>query len=330
MPARTIWNKQIFIPARALNYMKPILLITAGDPLGIGPEITVKTLRSNRVQRACTPVVIGEPTSLYKTGFTDTLAALIPIDMPGKLSGKPRPTALGGHVSFQAGETGIKLALKTECPLVTAPISKQSWALAGVPFTGHTELLRARTGTDGLMMFCAGNVHCALVTEHFAVADLPRLLTKNRVQKSALHFINELKNLGIKNPRVAVCALNPHASDNGQFGNEENNVLAPVVRALQKQGFQVDGPVPTDAAWIAHLRGKYDGVLCMYHDQALLGLKLAAKQPAVHITAGLPFLRVSPTHGTAFDIAGKNKADAQGMCSAVLFAVKNNVNTKTH
>ncbi len=301
---------------------KPVILITTGDPLGIGPEIVVKALKNPRIQRTCTPVVIGEPTSLYKAGFADKLAALIPLDIPGKLTGKPRPTALGGRVSFQAVETGIKLALKTGCPLVTAPISKQSWALAGVPFTGHTELLRARTGADGLMMFCAGQVRCALVTEHFAVADLPRLLTKARVQKAALHFITALQNLGIKNPRVAVCALNPHASDNGQFGTEENRVLAPVVHALQKQGYRVDGPLPTDAAWLMHLRGQYDGVLCMYHDQALLGLKLAAKQPAVHLTAGLPFLRVSPTHGTAFDIAGKNKADAQSMAAAVMFAVK--------
>ncbi len=301
---------------------KPVILITTGDPLGIGPEITVKVLRNPRVRRACTPIVIGEPLSLQKAGFMDDLAALIPIDMPARLTGKPRPTALGGRVSFQAVETGIKLALKTGAPLVTAPINKQSWALAGVPFTGHTELLRAHTGADGLMMFVAGKLRCALVTEHFALADLPQLLTKNRVQKSALHFIDALKKMGIKNPRVAVCALNPHASDNGQFGTEENRVLAPVIHALQKQGGRVDGPVPTDAAWLAHIRSQYDGLLCMYHDQALLGLKLAAQTPAVHITAGLPFLRVSPTHGTAFDIAGQGVADAQGMLSAVLFAVK--------
>ncbi len=298
-------------------HKKPIL-ITAGDPLGIGPEITVKALRDPRVQRACEPIVIGEPRSLKKAGFTDRLARLLPLDMPAVLTGKPRPTALGGRVSFQAVETGIKLALQTGAPLVTAPINKQSWHLAGVPFTGHTELLRARTGADGLMMFCAGAVRCALVTEHFAVADLPKLLTKNRVQKSALHFIKALQEMGIQKPRLALCALNPHASDNGQFGTEENHVLFPVVRSLQKQGFNVTGPLPTDAAWLAHLHGQYDGILCMYHDQALLGLKLAAREPAVHITAGLPFLRVSPTHGTAFDIAGKNKADARGMAAAVL------------
>ena len=301
--------------------IKPTVLITSGDPLGIGPEITIKALQDKCVQRICTPVVIGEPTSLYKAGFTDKLAALIPIDMPGKLTGKPRPTALGGRVSFQAVETGIKLALQTGCPLVTSPINKQSWHLAGIPFTGHTELLRARTGADGLMMFCAGNIRCALVTEHFAMADLPKLLTQKRVQTSALHFIKALQNQGIKKPKVALCALNPHASDNGQFGTEENKVLAPVVRALCRQGNTVYGPIPSDAAWIAHIRGLYDGLLCMYHDQALLGLKLAAQEHAVHITAGLPFLRVSPAHGTAFDIAGKNKADPNSMVSALLFCI---------
>ena len=228
--------------------MKPLVLITTGDPLGIGPEIVVKALKNTRLQRAYTPVVIGEPTSLKQAGFTEHLAHLVPIDMPGLLTGCARPTALGGRVSFQAVETGIKLALKTGAPLVTAPISKQSWALAGIPFTGHTELLRARTKADGLMMFCAGSVRCCLVTEHFALADLPRLLTKNRVEKSALHFINALQKLGIKHPKIAVCALNPHASDNGQFGTEEKQVLLPVVRALQKKGFLVTGPVPTDAA----------------------------------------------------------------------------------
>ncbi len=299
---------------------KPVVLITAGDPLGIGPEITVKALKDPRVRQACTPVVIGEPYSLQQAGFTDQLAQLLPIDMPGKLTEKTRPTALGGRASFQAVETGIKLALKTGVSLVTAPINKQSWHLAGVPFTGHTELLRARTGADGLMMFCAGSIRCALVTEHFAVADLPRLLTKKLVHQKALHFINALNKAGIRHPKIALCALNPHASDNGQFGMEEKHVLMPVVRTLQKQGFDVTGPLPTDAAWMAQVRGQYDGLLCLYHDQALLGLKLAAHEPAVHITAGMPFLRVSPAHGTAFDIAGKHKADPSSMIAAMLFA----------
>ncbi len=301
---------------------KPVVLITAGDPLGIGPEITVKALKDPRIQRVCTPVVIGEPLSLQKAGFTDKLAALISTNLPSKLTGKPRPTALGGRSSFQAVETGIKLALKTGCPLITAPISKQSWHLAGIPFPGHTELLRARTGTDGLMMFVSGPLRCALVTEHFALADLTRVLTQTRVQQSALHFADALQKLGIKQPHIGVCALNPHASDNGQFGSQENNILIPAVRILKKQGYSLVGPLPTDAAWLAHLSKQYDGLLCMYHDQALLGLKLAAKEPIVHLTAGLPFVRTSPAHGTAFDIAGQHKADPSSMIAATLFAAK--------
>ena len=307
---------------------KPVILITAGDPLGIGPEITVKALQDPRVRQACTPVVIGELGSLQRAGFTESLAHLLSLDLPGTLTGKPRPTALGGRLSFQAVQTGLKLALQTGAPLVTAPISKQSWHLAGIPFTGHTELLRARTGADGLMMFCAGNIRCALVTEHFALGDLPRLITKARVQKSALHFMQALQKLGIKKPQIALCALNPHASDNGQFGSQENNVLTPTVRTLQKQGLCVAGPLPTDAAWLAHLHGQYDGVLCMYHDQALLGLKLTAQKPIVHLTAGLPFVRTSPAHGTAFDIAGKHRADPSSMIAAILFAATPHFNHK--
>jgi 4-hydroxythreonine-4-phosphate dehydrogenase len=119
---------------------------------------------------------------------------------------------------------------------------------------------------------------------------------------------------------VAVAALNPHASDNGKFGTEEKKILAPVIRQLQKKGFQIEGPFPSDSLWYTHSQGKYDGILCMYHDQALAPLKIAAKEPIVHITAGLKFLRTSPTHGTAFDIAGKNQADPSSMIAAILFA----------
>ena len=302
--------------------MKKLVFITAGDPLGIGPEITVKALRSKRVQAMCRPVVLGDGATLAKAGWTDELGGLLPIDTVPTLKGAPRPTAAGGITSFKAVQAGIKLALQTGNPLITAPISKQSWALAGVPFTGHTEVLRAQTGADGLMMFVSGALRCALVTEHFAVADLSRLLTKTRVQQTALHFIDALQRLGIKNPRIALCALNPHASDNGQFGMEENNVLIPVVENLKQRGLLAEGPLPTDTAWLSHTHRQYDGLLCMYHDQALAPLKLAAKEPIVHLTAGLPFLRTSPAHGTAFDIAGKNKADPSSMESAILFAMK--------
>ena len=171
--------------------MKPIVFITAGDPLGIGPEITVKALRNPQIQKACRPIVIGESSTLYRAGFSDNLAPLIPLDSYSVLPKIKSPSQAGGLVSFQAVETGIKLSLKTGYPLVTAPISKQSWAMAGIPFTGHTELLRARTGSNGLMMFISGSLHCALVTEHFALSHLP--LTQKRIEDTATHFHQALK-----------------------------------------------------------------------------------------------------------------------------------------
>lgn len=301
---------------------KPLVLITAGDPLGIGPEITVRALRNPQVRRSCTPVVIGELTSLLRAGWTDKLGRLIALESIEKLPAKHVPSRAGGEISFQAVKLGIKLALQHQAPLVTAPISKQSWTLADVPFTGHTELLRHATKADGLMMFISGNLRCALVTEHFALAHLP--LTKKRVEETALHFCQALKNLGVKNPKIGLCAVNPHASDNGKFGTEENKILLPALKNLRPRGMKIEGPIPSDAAWLAHIQGQYDGLLCTYHDQALLGLKLASKKPIVHLTAGLPFLRTSPAHGTAFDIAGKKIANPQSMVSAILFAVKKN------
>ena len=302
--------------------MKPLVLLTAGDPLGIGPEIVVKALRAPRVQRACRPVVIGETASLLRAGFTDALAPLIALDYPPVSARTPRPTPQGGQISFRAVELGIKLALRYNAPLVTAPISKQSWGLSRIAFTGHTELLRARTGQDGLMLFVSGKLCCALASEHFAVKDLPQILTQARVKKSALHLVQALQRAGIAAPRIALCALNPHAGDNGRFGTEEGTVLRPVVHALIRQGINITGPLPTDTAWLRHVRGQYDGLLCLYHDQALTPLKLAAREPVVHLTAGLPFLRTSPAHGTAFDIAGQNKADPASMIAAVLFAAR--------
>ena len=300
--------------------MKPLLLITTGDPLGIGPEITVKALQDPRVRRVCRALVIGEPTSLLRAGWTEDLGAFLPLESTEKLPLKHAPARLSGELSFRAVKLGIKLALQKNCPLVTAPISKQSWALAGIPFTGHTELLREMTQAEGLMMFVSGNLRCGLVTEHFALAQLP--LTQKRVETSVRSFRRALHKLGLKNPSVGLCALNPHAGDNGKFGSEEKTILLPALKNLQQAGITVRGPLPSDTAWLAHIRGDYDGLVCIYHDQALLGLKLAAKKPVVHLTAGLPFLRTSPAHGTAFDIAGKNRADAQSMIAAILFAAQ--------
>lgn len=306
---------------------KPVVLITAGDPLGIGPEVTVKALQNPAVQAACTPVVLGDCAALEAAGFTPDLADLLPVEMPGapalKKTLKREPTRWGGQVSYKALETACKLAEQGRAgAVVTAPVSKQSWTLARVPYTGHTEFLRAHCGPTALMMFVSGPVRCALVSEHFAIKDLHKIITRERIEHTAQDFIRALKALGVKNPHIALSSLNPHGSDNGKFGHEETQTIIPAVAGLRKKKLRAEGPYPVDSLWVAHYKGQFDGLLCMYHDQALLGLKLAAREPIVHVTAGLDFLRTSPAHGTAFDIAGKNKADASGMTAAILFAAK--------
>jgi len=302
---------------------KPLLFITAGDPLGIGPEVTVKALRNKQVQNSCTPVVIGHPDTLCAAGWTEKLAALIPIESWRNQPTHRGPSAWGGEISFKALQLACKLtAQHRNAALVTAPISKQSWTLSGLSFTGHTEFLRTYYGKTALMMFVSGKLRCALASEHFAIQDLHQILTKQRIHQAGKDFAAALKKLGIKNPHIGVSALNPHAGDNGKFGSEENKVILPAISSLHKAGINADGPYPIDSLWLKHAHGEFDGILCMYHDQALLGLKLAARKPIVHITAGLDFLRTSPTHGTAFDIVGKNQADPSSMVAAILFAAQ--------
>ena len=163
------------------------------------------------------------------------------------------------------------------------------------------------------MMFKTSKLMCALASEHFAIKDLPKILTKKRI-KNSLELL--FKITGKKTP-VGLSALNPHASDGGKFGSEEEKILIPLVKEFRKKGFNLTGPLPADALWQKHKKGIFKAILCLQHDIALVGIKLATTEPIVHITAGLKFIRTSPTHGTAFDIAGKNKADYKSMLEAI-------------
>ena len=303
--------------------MKPEIIITAGDPLGIGPEVAVKAVMSPAVRRACSPLIIGDMAALLKAGWKPSLCPLLPVDAVLR-GARPGPTAAGGAASLKAVLLGVKLVKRGGfAALVTAPISKESWALAGAPQPAHTDLFRALEHKEPLMLFSRGKINAALVTEHLPLKDLSRALTKELVMKKAALFNAALKALGFARPRMVLCALNPHAGDGGVIGREETEVLLPAINSLRARGLRVTGPAPSDAAWAAHLAGKSDGLLALYHDQALVPLKIApGAGPAVHWTWGLPFVRTSPAHGTAFDIAGRGKADASGMKEAILFAVK--------
>ena len=303
--------------------MKQKILITSGDPLGIGPEITVKALASVAAD-SLDITVLGDTTALKAAGFRAGSAAFIPVDAPGLSFRRRGPRAAAGLASFKA----VQLALKLIKPggfsaLVTAPVSKEAWKLAGISHTGHTDLFRALTGREPLMGFTAGKVRTALVTEHFSIKRVPSVITAALVMQKALLFAGALKAAGTRKPRITLTALNPHAGDGGLLGIEEITILKPAVSRLRAEGLNIKGPVPADAAWREHLSGLSDGLLCLYHDQALVPLKIIpGAERAVHWTWGLPFIRTSPAHGTAFDIAGKGLADAAGMKEAIRYAAR--------
>ncbi|OGS07258.1 MAG: 4-hydroxythreonine-4-phosphate dehydrogenase PdxA [Elusimicrobia bacterium RIFOXYA12_FULL_51_18] len=298
--------------------MKPKIILTAGDPLGIGPEIAVKAL-SSRAAAGLDITIIGDSAALKAAGFKAGRAVFIPMDAAGLNRKERAPRAAAGLASFKAVELAIKLLKRAGAgALVTAPVSKEAWRLAGIPYTGHTELLRARTGREPLMGFTAGKARTALVTEHFSIRRVPSVITAGLVIEKARLFAEALKTAGIKTPRITLAALNPHAGDGGLLGMEEITILKPAVARLRAKGLDIKGPAPADAAWREHLNGRSDGLLCLYHDQALVPLKLIpGAERAVHWTWGLPFIRTSPAHGTAFDIAGRAIADAAGMKAAI-------------
>ena len=274
--------------------------------------------------RACHPFVTGDTAALRKAGWTPALCPLLPADARGLKFSRPGPTAAGGRASLTAVLSAYKLVKAGVFDaLVTAPVSKEAWALAGAPAPAHTDLFRLLEKREPLMLFSRGRVNAALVTEHTPIKDLHRKLTKELVKRKARLFASALEALGLKAPAITLCALNPHAWDGGVIGREEIERLAPAVAELRAAGLRITGPAPSDAAWAAHLAGKSAGLLCLYHDQALAPLKVApGAAPAVHWTWGLSFPRTSPAHGTAFDIAWKNKAAASGMLEAILFAAK--------
>jgi len=302
--------------------LKPKILITAGDPLGIGPEITAKALSAfSAISDDIT--VLGDAAALKAAGFKAGRAAFIPVDAAGLSYNKRRPSAAAGLASFKAVELAlIMLKAGGFKALVTAPVSKEAWKLAGIPYTGHTDLFRAFTGREPLMGFTAGKTRVALVTEHFSIKRLPSVITAALVKRKALLFAGALKAAGTRRPVITLAALNPHAGDGGLLGAEELTVLKPAVSDLRAGGLNIKGPIPADAAWREHLRGLSDGLLCLYHDQALVPLKIIpGSERAVHWTWGLPFIRTSPAHGTAFDIAGKGVADARSMKEAIRTAL---------
>jgi 4-hydroxythreonine-4-phosphate dehydrogenase len=208
--------------------------------------------------------------------------------------------------------------------LVTAPISKQAWALAGVAFRDHTEYLRSVTGSDAQMILACPErgLWCVLATRHVPLRRVCGALSADRVLAAAGALHRALSRITRRRPRLVLCGLNPHAGEGGRLGSEEGRILAPAVLRARRLGWDLSGPLPADSAWRLHVRGGCDGLVCLYHDQALIGLKTAAGLDVVNWTADLPFVRVSPGHGTAWDAAGTARIDAGATRAAAALAVR--------
>lgn len=304
------------------------MAVTLGDPRGIGPEVTAKAL-----DPACYPPLDAD---FVFIGADDLLAGMPPL-AGAELSrlgqwrggaGDPdptMPTARGravraGTLAARGVETAARMALAGDVDaIVTAPIEKHATRLAGVPFPGHTEWLAHLAGdVDVAMMLAAGPLRVVLVTTHVALKDVPMLLTTERVVRTGRVTAAALQCWwGIAAPRLALCALNPHAGEQGLFGDEERRVLAPAAAELG-----ATGPLPADTVFVRALRGEFDAVLAPYHDVGMTAIKVAAFGKGVNVTLGLPFPRTSPDHGTAFDIAGQGVADPGSMREALELAVE--------
>ncbi|MEL7107062.1 MAG: 4-hydroxythreonine-4-phosphate dehydrogenase PdxA [Pseudomonadota bacterium] len=312
------------------------LVVSAGEPAGIGPEIAAKAWQ---VLTADLPFAwIGDPTHLPEgTPFetvrdlgaaTDVAARALPVlarDFGSAATpGRPTP-AHAEHVIAAIRDGAALAATGAASGLVTAPISKKALIDgAGFAFPGHTELLADLAGVDRVVMMLAGpDLRVVPATIHIPLADVPAALTQSLIMETVTVLARDLTaRFGIKTPRIALAGLNPHAGEGGAMGREEIEVITPAITALKARGHAVTGPWPADTMFHAAARARYDAALCMYHDQALVPLKTLAFDEGVNVTLGLPFVRTSPDHGTAFDIAGQNKADPSSMIAALRLAAK--------
>ncbi|MCK6457622.1 MAG: 4-hydroxythreonine-4-phosphate dehydrogenase PdxA [Phycisphaerae bacterium] len=327
-------------PARAA---RPVIGITMGDPAGIGPEIVVKALADETLRRRARFIVYGLHELL---SYAADLAEVSPFwfrlpheEVKRIESGAVvadfdeyaivgnilrRPTAEGGHASMRFCEEAIADLKRGRLDaVVTGPISKTSWQMAGYKFPGHTELFAKRFETRRVtMLFVADRLRVALASVHEPLFELRNSFTIGRVHQPIDLMNTALREwFGIERPRIAVAGLNPHAGESGQFGDEEQRVIEPAINMAREAGCLVEGPLPADTLFRRAAQGEFDGVVAMYHDQGLIPIKLLAFGQAVNVTLGLPIIRTSVDHGTAFDIAGRNKADAGSMKSAISLAI---------
>ncbi|HEV7388973.1 MAG TPA: 4-hydroxythreonine-4-phosphate dehydrogenase PdxA [Gemmatimonadaceae bacterium] len=283
--------------------MKARLAMTVGDPRGIGPEIVAKALADPRVGERCDVVVVGPAEAGVTVG-----------ESVGTWS-SGASAADAGRLSGLAIERAVSMAMAGEVDgIVTAPIDKSALHAGGYDYPGHTEMLAALTKSRVAMMLASDKLRVVLATTHLPLRDVPRALTHQTIVDAARITREGLRDwLGVADPRIALCALNPHAGDAGRFGDEDTRLLAPAAREAM-----IAGPFPADTVFVRAMRGEFDAVIAPYHDVGMTAIKVASFGSAVNLTLGLPFPRTSPDHGTALDIAGQNRADPSSMIAATL------------
>lgn len=311
--------------------MKPTIAITMGDPTGVGPEVVLKAIADKKVRRLCNPVILGDEAVLRfisaKCKLQNANCKIINLSNLNPKKLKPgRPDSACAKAMMNYIEEAVRMAMSGDADaIVTGPISKKAINKAGYDFHGHTEILAHLTKTRDFCMMLAGKtLKVILVTIHEPIKNVPRLLTKDNVFKAIKITDDSFKKyFGFQRPRVAVAALNPHAGEGGLFGDEEKRIIIPAVKKARQMGINVSGPLPPDTLFYRAVRNKeFDGIVCMYHDQGLIPLKLLHFEDGVNITLGLPIIRTSVDHGTAYDIAWKGIASQASMVAAIKMAVE--------
>lgn len=321
---------------------KPIIAVTMGDPCGIGPEIITRALVDPKVRTVCQPLVLGDAEALRRaltmtgvplsiapcTDITsmdyrpDTIPLLPTSSLTPDEMAYTRPTAASGAAMVRAITEAARLCLDgTVAAMATAPINKEAMNRAGFAYPGHTELLAELTGASDFVMMLAGDrLRVTLVTIHETLADVPRLVSTEQVLMTIRVTHRDLDCYFRKNPRIAVLALNPHCGEGGMFGHEETRIIAPAIEAARAEGINATGPHSADTLFHFAVQGNYDAVVCMYHDQGLIPLKLLHFDDGVNVTLGLPIIRTSVDHGTAYNLAGTGSASEASMAAAIRMA----------
>jgi 4-hydroxythreonine-4-phosphate dehydrogenase len=297
--------------------------ITMGDPRGIGPEIILRSLKESPALKEAQVLLYGDSQIFSHLPSGPDRVELVPVTRgPSGLSWTDEEC---GHASILYLEQAVRDAMEKKIDaMITAPICKAHLQKAGYDYPGHTEFLAERTGSPHfVMMMASPSLKVTLVTIHVPLKEVPYRLSEEKILDTVRITIDSLQNFwGLPRPRVAVCGLNPHAGEEGILGKEEITLIGPAIDKLRSQGYELDGPMVPDAVFHQAHEGKYDAVVCMYHDQGLIPFKMLHFRDGVNVTLGLPIIRTSPDHGVAFDIVGKGVADPASMLAAIDLAMK--------